>query len=76
MIGVININKKQIVCKGKCEFLSFHVEYLGFILFKEDLFANPKKIQLVVDWFIPDWTDLKGSYDLWAFIYCLDENIF
>jgi hypothetical protein len=62
MIGVTNTLKKQVVCKGRCELFSFHVEYLGFIVFKEDLFANPKKIQLVVDWPIPnDWIDLKGS---------------
>jgi hypothetical protein len=34
--------------ESKCEFFFFHVEYLGFIVSKKDLFANPKKMQLVV----------------------------
>ncbi len=72
------LKKNKLYAKeSKCEFFSFHVEYLGFIISKEDLFANPKKMQLVVDWPIPnDSIDLKGSYGLWDFIDNSDEVIF
>ena len=45
------------VNKGKCAFFANEIEYVGFIIDKEGVRTNPKKIKAIVE--LPEPTDLK-----------------
>jgi hypothetical protein len=34
----------------KCEFYQFKVEFLGYIIFGDDIGMDPRKVQIINDW--------------------------
>ncbi len=37
----------------KCEFHQFEVEFLGYIIFRNNICMDPRKVQTIVDWVAP-----------------------
>lgn len=58
------------VKKSKCSFTSSTVEYLGHIVSKDGVVADPSKIQSMVEWPIPKTIKaLRGFLGLTSY-YC------
>jgi hypothetical protein len=52
---------------GKCEFHQLKVEFLGYIIFGNDICMDPHKVQTIMDWATPTFVQnvlcfLKFNY--------------
>jgi hypothetical protein len=67
--------KLQINLK-KCTFLQEELVYLGFIVSKEGLKMDPKKVKTIVDWPMPRCTfDVRSFHGLASFYQNLLETL-
>ncbi len=42
----------------KCEFYQFEVEFLGYIISRDDILMDPRKVQTIVDWVAPTFINI------------------
>jgi hypothetical protein len=42
----------------KCEFYQFEVEFLGYIISRDDILMDPCKVQTIVDWVAPTFVNI------------------
>ncbi len=46
-----NLREVKLYAKlEKCEFHQFEVEFLGYIISKDDIHMDPHKVQTIIDW--------------------------